>query len=134
MEKITSIEITNRASGPFCVVDIVVETLKIYRSGTIKYLQYNGLSEKPVKVFDYKIMKAEMNTFFDRLVSDIKVQNWEEDYSIPVCDGWSWKLKIRHSNNTVKKVKGTVEPPPRGKLLKTIIYKLIDFEVKPWIL
>lgn len=134
MEKITSIEITNRASGPYYEEEIVVETVKIYRAGKIKHLQYNGLSEKPVKEFDYKISSAEMNTFFDFLVSRIKIQDWNEDYSIPVCDGWSWEFKMRHSNDTVKKAMGTVEPPPRGKQLRSSIYKLTDFQVKPWMI
>ena len=132
MERITSIEITNRASGPYNAEEIVAETVKIYRTGKIKHFQYNGLSEKPVNEFDYKISSAEMNTFFDLLVSRIKIQDWNEDYSVPVCDGWSWEFKMRHSNNTVKKVIGTVEPPPRGKQLRSSIYKLTDFQVKPW--
>ena len=132
MSKITSIEITNRASGPYYEDEIVVETVKIYRTGKIKHLQYNGLAEKPVKEFDYKICSAEMNTFFDLLVSRIKIQDWNEDYSVPVCDGWWWEFKMRHSNNTVKKVIGTVEPPPRGKQLRSLIYKLAAFQVKPW--
>lgn len=132
MEKITSIEITNRASGPYYEDEIVAETVKIYRTGEIKHLQYNGLSEKPVKEFHYKIGTAEMSTFFNQLVSRIKIQDWNEEYSVPVCDGWSWEFKMRYSNNTVKKVIGTVEPPPRGKQLRSSIYKLTDFQVKPW--
>ncbi|QGG48052.1 hypothetical protein FTV88_1954 [Heliorestis convoluta] len=31
-----------------------------------------------------------------------------------VCDGWHWKCKISQSNNTIKKVVGSVEPPPNG--------------------
>lgn len=133
MEKITSIEITNRASGPYYEDEIVAETVKIYRTGKIKHLQYNGLSEKPVNEFDYKIDSAAMNIFFNQLDSRIKIENWNEDYSLPVCDGWSWEFKMRYSDNTVKKVIGTVEPPPRGDLLKNLINKLTDFKVKPWI-
>lgn len=132
MSKITSIEITNRSSGPYYEDEIVVETVKIYRTGKIKHLQYNGLSEKPVNEFDYKIGTAKMSTFFDQLVSRIMIQNWNEDYSVPVCDGWSWEFKMRYSDNAVKKVIGTVEPPPRGKQLRSSIYKLTDFQVKPW--
>jgi hypothetical protein len=134
MEKLTSIEITNRASGgPYYEDEIVAETVKIYRTGKIKHLQYNGLSEKPINEFDYTIEVAEMNTFFDQLVSDIKVYDWVEDYSVPVCDGWSWEFKIRYSDNKIKKVIGTVEPPPRGDLLKSLINKITDFQVEPWI-
>ena len=56
-------------SGPYYDDEIVAETVKIYRTGKIKHLQYNGLSERPVNEFDYKIGMAEMNTFFNQLVS-----------------------------------------------------------------
>lgn len=133
MDKITSIEITNRASGPFNAEEIVAETVKIYSTGKFKHLQYNELLEKPVNEFEYIIEAAEMNTFFEQLVSDIKVYEWVEDYSVPVCDGWSWEFKLRYSDNKIKKVIGTVEPPPRGDLLKSLINKLTDFQVEPWI-
>lgn len=66
-------------------------------------------------------------------MTEIQIQDWDEDYSVPVCDGWSWEFKMRHSNNTVKKVIGTVEPPPRGEILKKLIYQLVDFKLEPWI-
>ena len=134
MNKITSIEITNRASGSYCEDEIVAETVKIYRTGKIKHLQYNGLSEKSVNEFNYKIGTAKMSTFFDQLVSRIMIHDWNEDYSVLVCNGgWSWEFKMRYSDNTVKKVIGTVEPPPRGKTLKNLIIKLVDFKAEPWI-
>ncbi len=134
MNKITSIEITNTSSGPYCENEIVAETVKIYRAGKIKHLQYNGLSEKAVNEFDYKVGSSKMDTLFDQLVSRIKIQDWNENYSVPVCDDWSWEFKMRYSNNEVQKVIGTVKLPRRGDILKELINKLTDFQVEPWIL
>ncbi|MBS4025025.1 MAG: hypothetical protein KGZ96_05050 [Clostridia bacterium] len=132
--RITSIEIKNTSSGLYSVDEIISETLKIYRTGKIKHHQYNGLSDKPVKEYKYKVETAIIEAFFDNLVTKIKVQAWHDDYTVEVCDGWAWECKIRHSDNTVKKVVGTVEPPPRWNLLKNQIYKLAPFKVEPWIM
>jgi len=133
-KRITSIEIKNTSSGLCSVDEIIAETLRIYRTGKIKHQQYNGLSEKPVGEYEYKIDASKMDAFFNILVTKIKVQTWNADYSVEVCDGWSWDCKIRYSDNTVKKIAGTVEPPPRGNQLRNQIYKLTAFEVEPWIL
>lgn len=85
----------------------------------------------PVEEYEYKVDRNKMEEFFEQLVSTIKVQDWNRDCSVEVCDGWNWKCKIRHSDNTIKKVIGTVEPPPRGKQLRNKIYKLTNFKVKP---
>ena len=133
-KKITSIQIKNTSCGLCSVNEIIAETLKIYRTGKIKHLLYNGLSDKPVEEYNYIVNTIKMDEFFDMLVTKIKIQDWNEDYSVEVCDGWSWECKIRHSDNTIKQVVGTVEPPTRGEQLKNRIFKLTAFEVKPWIL
>lgn len=108
--------------------------MRIYRTGQIKHQQFNGLSDKPVNENKYNVDADEMDVFFDMLVNKIKIQDWIDNYSVEVCDGWAWKCKIRHSDHTVKKVIGTVEPPPKGNQLKDLIYKLVEFETEPWIL
>jgi hypothetical protein len=54
-KKVTSIEIKNESSGLCSVDEIIAETLKIYRTGKIKHLQYNGLSDKPIKEYEYNV-------------------------------------------------------------------------------
>lgn len=48
------------------------------------------------------------------------------DYSVDVCDGSCWKLKIRHSNNKVQKLSGTVEYPPHGKHIECELLRLCE--------
>lgn len=133
-KKITSIEIKNISCGLCSADDIVTEVLKIFRAGEIKHLQYNGWSEKPVNQYFYKVNHNDIEAFFDLLTVKIKVQDWDNDYRVEVCDGWTWECRIRHSDKTIKKVVGTVEPPPRGRQLKKLIHNLTDYKVKPWIL
>lgn len=132
-KKITSIEIENTFFALCSVYEITREILKIYRIGKIKHYQYNGIFNHPFSEYNYKVNASEMDEFFKFLIIEIKVQSWNDDYSVEVCDGCSWECKIRYSDNTVKKITGTVEPPPRGNQLKNWIYKLAAFQVEPWI-
>jgi len=133
-KKIKSIEIKNASCGLCSPDEIISEALIIYRKGKIKHLQYNGVSDKPVNEYEYKVDKNMMDAFFDMIVTKIKIQDWKDDYSVEVYDGYTWECKIRCPDNTIKKVVGTVEPPPSGKRLRNLINKLTDFKVKPWIL
>jgi hypothetical protein len=132
--RITSIEIRNSANGPFSAEEIISERLVVYRTGKIKHNLFNGLSDLPVEKYEYKVDRSKIEEFFEQLSSTIKIQDWGKDYSVEVCDGWNWECKIRHSDNTIKKVIGTVEPPPRGKQLRDRVLKLTNFIVKPWLL
>lgn len=120
--------------GPHNIDGIVAETLKICRTGEIKHQQYNGRSDKPVNEYTYKVNAIEMEEFFRLLVSEIRIQDWDDDYSVAVFDGNLWECKIGHSDNTIKRVRGTVEPSPKGEQFKRLILKLTDFVVEPWTL
>jgi hypothetical protein len=132
-KKITSIKIINTSWGLIDIGEIAEQALTIYRTGKIKHQIYNRASDKPVNEYEYKINKADMNSFFNYLTDNVNIQEWKEDYSIEVCDGWCWELKIRYSDNTIKKVIGTVEKPPKGDQIEEYILKLTRFKVKPWI-
>lgn len=97
-------------------------------------MQYNGVNNKLVKKYEYKGNEDIVNTFLDSLISKFKIQDWKADYSVDVYDGWSWSIEITYIDNSIKKVVGTVDLPPMGKQLKEKIFKLYDFDVKPWIL
>jgi hypothetical protein len=132
--RITSIEIKNISCGICSPGEISTETLIIYRKGKIKHLQFNGLSEIPVNEYVYNVYKNKMDKFFDDICTKIKIQEWKDDYSVEVCDGYTWECKIRHSDNTIKRVVGTIDPPPNGRQLNNLINKLVAFKVEPWIL
>lgn len=87
----------------------------------------------PVSEYEYTVDSNKIDEFFNIIVTKTKILDWQDDYSVEVCDGWTWECKIRHSDNTVKKAVGTIEPPPGEKQLKNLINELADFKVKPWI-
>ena len=50
------------------------------------------------------------------------------DYSVFVCDGWSWELKISTKGKHTRTIKGTVDPPPRGREIRDMIAGIIGKE------
>lgn len=133
-KKITSIIIINTSWGLIIGDEISEEVLTIYRKGKIRHQLYNRQSDKPAREYEYDVASSDINSFFKSLTDIFRVNEWEADYSVDVCDGWHWELKIRYSDNTIKKIEGTVEPPPKGELLKKYILELADYNVEPWIL
>ena len=128
---ITSFEIRNTSWGERTLEDIIVQQLTLDRTGCIKHSLFNSLSDLPVEEHEYNVDTSKMEIFFD-FISSI-IQSWETDYRVEVCDGWHWQVNIKYSDNTFKKVVGTVQSPPNGELLRQHIYDLVDFKVNPWI-
>lgn len=131
MPKITSIMIEHQSWALLPGNDIGSHTTFISRRGKIRHSLFRGSAA--AQVDEYKIDRTASEAFFDFLESDISIDGWEDDYSVPVCDGWHWVLTIRHSDNCVKKVEGTVEPPPRGKEIDRAIRKLVRYKRRPWL-
>lgn len=129
-KRINSIEITNVSSGCIGPDDISKFSTKIFRSGQIEIKSYKP---QPFEVYKYKISDNGIKEFFDKLLIDIKVLEWKDNYSVEVCDGYHWDVLVNFSDGTIKKVEGTVEPPPNGKLLEEMIYALLNYQVKPWV-
>lgn len=64
-----------------------------------------------------------MDEFFDLL--ETVSADWKSDYSVEVCDGFSWKLSMYHSSRKVTKVCGTVESPPNSDVIVEKLCELI---------
>ena len=59
-KRVTSIEIKNTSCGLSSADEIIAETLRIYMTGKIKHLQYNGLSDKSVSEYEYNIDASQL--------------------------------------------------------------------------
>ena len=94
---------------------------------------FNSNSRKSIKTSEYKVSKNSVKEFFNKLSTDVKILEWNDDYSVPVCDGYHWDVIIRFSDKSIKKVQGTVEPPTNGNLLEEMIYELAKYEKDPWL-
>lgn len=131
--KIYSIEIINTNWSIIGPDDISEVKTKVYRDGHLEINTYKNNPKKPFETHEYKISDKEIDLFFSKLISDIKVLDWKDDYSVVICDGYHWDVIIHFTNGTQKKSQGTVDPPTNGKLLREMIYELINHQIEPWI-
>lgn len=130
---ITSIEITHQSWGMISADEISKSNLNINKNGEIKVHLYNEVNDKISEIYKYKISNSEIEEFFRKLITDVKVLQWNDDYSVPVCDGWHWDIIINFCDKSIKKISGTVKPPTNGKVLEKMIYKLVKYKKKPWL-
>ena len=65
-----------------------------------------------------------INKFFDFL--DSIYNDWETDYSVPVCDGSAWDIKLTDLARNNIQIRGTLEYPPHGEQIETFIRQFID--------
>lgn len=133
MRKITSI-IFSQTSWALQPSDSDSEhRLKIYRKGHIIHSIYNNVEKVAQREYYYKVLKLDMELFFDFLEEKIRIQEWRDDYSVKVNDGYCWVVKLRYSDRRVKNYIGTAARPPRGSELEERILALVKFDEEPWI-
>ena len=80
--RITSIQFNYWSSGPFDVCEIVAEKVSVYRRGRIEQKLFDGMSKEPKQTIEYPMDKREAEAFFTTLEKDIKVHDWDADYSV----------------------------------------------------
>ena len=49
----------------------------------------------------------------------------QNDYSVPVCDGYCWDLRLFSGKKIIRKISGTVEAPPLGEQIQSIISEIV---------
>lgn len=130
MSKLTSLKVINTSSGLCSADEIIKHVTSVYREGRLRHQLFNGMQKEPIIDREYKVNKGDCEKFFVFL--DF-VEDWDSDYSVEVCDGYYWVCYIRHSDKSVKVVRGTVEGPPQGEEIVEKIKSLVDFKDEPWI-
>lgn len=109
--------------GLCCAEDAVQEEITIYRNKPILVIKelngYGVICSCEV----IHIEKDKIEAFF--IFLEGIYDNWENDYTVEVCDGSAWKVRMWHSSRKVKKVCGTVEYPPHGKQIERFIRSFI---------
>ena len=106
-----------------CAEHMVQEEVTIYRKDNcLVFKELNGYgvicSCEIVHIESDKVAK-----FFDFLE---KIYNeWENDYTVEMCDGSEWKVRMWHSSHKIKTVCGTIEYPPNGKKIEKYIRSFI---------
>lgn len=123
---ITSIELQWFDCTCHCVDDLSRSKITVYRNGTrIVYEEFDGRENILLKREGF-FSKSYGDRFFYILEETNEAMTRKLDYNVDVCDGSCWKMKIRHSNNKVQKINGTVEYPPHGKRIERELIRLCE--------
>jgi hypothetical protein len=100
--------------------------LTVYRNKHfIVYEEFDG-KDNILNKRDGKLPKHLVERFFWTLEESNAAMTRRLDYSVDVCDGSCWKLKIRHSGNKLQKLNGTVEYPTCGKHIERKLMLLCE--------
>ena len=117
--KITCFKLNWYDCGLTCADNIVQEEVTIYRNDNymvIKELNgYGVICSSEIIHID----NDRNHEFFEFLEKNCK--NWVEDYSVRVCDGSAWKIRMWHSSHKVTKICGTVKYPTNGRKIEKFI-------------
>lgn len=76
---------------------------------------FHGTGEKYVSYETSIPVSPEMTENFFRELSSA---DWQEDYSILVCDGFCWEMSLKCGASVIIKSKGTVDAPPETEKLE----------------
>ena len=122
-DKITSFKLNWYDCGLCCADQMVQEEITVYRNNNLMvFKELNGYGVVcSCEIIHIEADKAE--AFFE-LLEKASV-DWVDDYSVEVCDGSAWKMRMWRSSHKVKKVCGTVECPPHGKEIENLIRSYI---------
>lgn len=123
---ITSIELQWFDCSCHCVDELSRSKITVYRNGTrIVYEEFDGRENILLKR-DGIFSKPYGDRFFYILEETNEEMTHKSDYDINVCDGSFWKMRIRHSNNRVQHLRGTIDYPPHGKRIERELLQLCE--------
>ena len=72
----------------------------------------------------WPISDQQRQELFDFL--DLHRHEWDTgDFSDDVCEAPSWELKICTKGKCTKLIKGTVEPPPQGQVIRDMVARIV---------
>lgn len=119
---VTSCSVTWDDCGLGCADGIRRVVTRILQT-EIQVRFYNGHGDL-IRGGIWPVSDQQKTEFFSFL--DMCNQKWEnDDYSVIVCDGYCWELKIYTKGRCLRRVKGTVEPPPQGQVIRDMVKKIV---------
>lgn len=111
----------------------VTESLELRRSGEIKHNYYNHYGDKIVKTNSYLVSTEEMERFFEKAQDSVKIDSWDLDYRLKVQNCHEWNCEVKYDDNSVKKIIGNIDYPPKGREFISNILDLTSYKDDPWI-
>ncbi len=98
---------------------------------TVRHQMFDSVSKEPIEDREYQISGEQCDVFFEYLNDKANIFEWRDDYCVEVYDGWHWDVRIRFSDNTIKHTEGTLEPPPHGERIASLILALAEYSEQP---
>ena len=99
------------------------------RTRKLTYEEFDGC-RNCIKFVEVFVPRSKVDSFFGFLNTHKEIITRQNDYSIEVCDGSAWKIKLHFSNNSVIKLLGTVLYPPCGEDIESQICSFLKAEEK----
>ncbi len=122
-DHITSFKLSWHNNCCIPVEEVAKEEIMLYKSNRLViFTQRNG-SGSLTGAGRVTLNSGDVNEFFDLL--ETVSADWESDYSVEVCDGSAWKIRMYHSSRKVTKICGTVESPPNSDVIVNKLCELI---------
>ena len=119
---ITSCTVTWDDCGLGCADDIRRVVTRILQT-EIQVRFYNGYGDL-ISGRIWPVSNQQKTEIFDCLNKSIqKLVN--DDYSVEVCDGYCWEMKLCAKGKCLRLIKGTVEPPPQGQVIRYMVTKIV---------
>ena len=131
-EKITSFKLTWHNWGLIGPNSVSKEEIILKRHQEHFVYKKHGCCNQVYLNATIHVAPYKINNFFEFL--DSIYNEWEKDYSIPICDGSAWDIQIEDISHNCTQIRGTVEYPPHGKAIEKHIREFIrdaHGEIKP---
>lgn len=118
---VTGADFVWQSSGLICSDDICRVHTRILQN-EIQVRRYNscGLIDGSI----YRLCGEPYARLLSLLNKGLNAWN-KDDYSVPVCDGYCWDLRLFSGKKIIRKISGTVEAPPLGEQIQSIISEIV---------
>lgn len=127
MNRITSLRIDWYDNGLTCGDFIVHQVISVYRNKKeIVYKGFNGYCKEPQETETCRMQTEPCEQLFMLLEQAEARHDFKMDYRVVVCDGSAWEMRLRHSDNTISLIEGTVGLPDHGDEIERFIRTAID--------
>lgn len=134
---ITEIRFETTESGPLLPNQERVHDVRIIRGGLIVHEILSTKEEAGRGMShtrdEYNIEPYKAAAFLDSLTVEFGIEEWQTDFGSPVLEGRTYEITIRHGDGTVRRSRGTVDPPPGGEKISMAVRQLAVFKTDPWI-
>ena len=120
-DAVTGADFFWNSGGMRLVEDLAFVTTKFMQK-EVQVRRYNGYSHlMDGCIFPVDLeQRVELFSLLDKCASV-----WENDYSVQVCDGGSWEVRLFSGRKVIRKVYGTDVKPPEGDQLEKTVRNIV---------